>query len=259
MAWVFEQSEATLGARLVLLAIAGHADREGRNSWASVKSLSEEARLSVRQTQYALRKLEELGEIAKTGMSQRRTHVYDLMKMGAESAPPRVQNPQGGGAIHDTKRVHPTAPEPKTEPSKALERERDPAFDALAVATGHDLKALSRSTARSIGVMLADIAEAESSRHEGQPVTRQFLGAEIEYRAERYRRLHPDWELTPASLAKHWATLGAKPVRIDGHAAHPRPPLSDGGVSVEESERIGAETLADWRKGKSKVVEREGS
>ena len=217
MTWVFERSESTLGARLVLLAIAGHADRGGRNSWASVKSLSEEARLSVRQTQYALRKLEATGEIRKSGMSQRRTHVYDLPKMGAESAPPGVQDPQGGGAIHDTKRVHPTAPEPKTEPSKTLERERDPAFDALAAEVGFDLGALTRSAARSIGVALAEIVAAELERFgdDTQLRTRADLGEEIRYRAERYRRLHADWQLTAPSLAKYWGTLGARPVRVD--------------------------------------------
>jgi hypothetical protein len=83
------------------------------------------------------------------------------------------------------------------------------------LATGHDLKALTRSAARSIGVMLAEINVAEVVRLEGGEVTRDQLAEEITYRAERYRRLHPDWQLTPGSLAKHWATLGARPVRID--------------------------------------------
>jgi helix-turn-helix protein len=214
MAWVFERSKATLGARLVLLAIAGHADREGCNSWASVKSLSEEALLSERQTRYALRELEKMGEIRKTGTSARRTHIYELPMMGADIAP----SVSGEGAIHDSLRGQPTAPEPKTEPSKTSERERDPAFDALAEEAGFDLGALTRSAARSIGVALAEIVAAELERlsHLRTELrTRDDLAAEIHYRAERYRRLHADWQLTAPSLAKYWGTLGARPIRVD--------------------------------------------
>jgi hypothetical protein len=137
MSWVFEHSTAHLAARLVLLAIANHSDRDGRNSWASVRQLSEEARCSERQVQYALRELESTGEITRVGVSPSRTHIYELPAMqtlfrgGADTAPAhpapvqplrpaesagrktrraRVQNPSKEGE-------HP-APEPRTNRPK---------------------------------------------------------------------------------------------------------------------------------------------
>lgn len=81
MSWVFQHSQATRGARLVLLAIANHADLHGRNSWASVAQLAEEAYLSERNTRYALRDLEQAGEVVQVGISPHRTHVYELPGM----------------------------------------------------------------------------------------------------------------------------------------------------------------------------------
>lgn len=81
MSWVFQHSQARLGARLVLLAIANHADEHGRNSWASVGSLGEESHLCRRETQYALRELEQAGEIVQVATSPNRTHVYELPGM----------------------------------------------------------------------------------------------------------------------------------------------------------------------------------
>lgn len=63
LAWVLENSRATHGARLVLIAIANHANKDGEDAWPSVRTLAREARLSERQVQYAIRKLEKLGEL----------------------------------------------------------------------------------------------------------------------------------------------------------------------------------------------------
>jgi hypothetical protein len=81
MSWVFERSTTAGATRLVLLAIANHADKDGRNSWASVSALSLEAHCSERQARYALRELEKAGEIVEVGVSPRRTHVYELPLM----------------------------------------------------------------------------------------------------------------------------------------------------------------------------------
>ena len=113
MSWVFEHSESKLGARLVLLAVANHADKFGANAWGSVETYAAEARMSERQAQYALRALEKAGEIHETGRSERGTHVYELPLMGgAISAPGGVQYPTARGAESGIHGVHPIAPEP---------------------------------------------------------------------------------------------------------------------------------------------------
>ena len=122
MSWVFEHSTAHLGARLVLLAIANHADRDGRNSWASVRQLSEEARCSERQVQYALRELESVGEIVLVGTSPRRTHVYELPLMatlwgGADIAPEGAERSGADSAPRKIRQVRVQNPAPKGEQS----------------------------------------------------------------------------------------------------------------------------------------------
>jgi hypothetical protein len=141
--WVLECSRSTLGARLVLLAIANHADKDGRGSWASVGTLAREANLSERQVQRALRALEAAGEISKIGSAgvraDRKTNVYELPAVAAWSN--RTSRPRGDslsprsgatgrrgshpvgvtsgphGVTSGPHGVTPVSPEPSLEPS----------------------------------------------------------------------------------------------------------------------------------------------
>lgn len=63
IAWVLENSEATLADRLVLLAIANHADARGRNAWPAIPLIAREARVDERTVYRALQALEQRGEI----------------------------------------------------------------------------------------------------------------------------------------------------------------------------------------------------
>jgi hypothetical protein len=158
IAWVFDHSEAELGARLVALSVANHADKFGRNAWAAVATYAGEAHLSIRQTQYALRKLVEMGELVNTGVhgsrADRRTRVYAFPRMsdGAQNPhpvePDGVQSSTSRGAESGTHGVHPIAPKPslnRPEPSKELApskstRERDPLWDVLVECYGEPMR-----------------------------------------------------------------------------------------------------------------------
>ena len=85
-------------------------------------------------------------------------------------------------------------PEKKATPA----RRRNPVFDALAVVGGAKLEELTRSAAGAVAEALKQI----------MAVTPSVTAGEITARAARYRLLHPQWELTPTALAKHWAGLG---------------------------------------------------
>jgi len=98
------------------------------------------------------------------------------------------------------------ATEPSVEPrSKPLERERNIAFDALAEATGSDPTKLTRSAARTVGVALAEIADAETDEVAGA-CPPDILAKKIRRAAVLFRQRHPEWDLTPMSLAKWWPT-----------------------------------------------------
>lgn len=220
MSWVFDHSESTLGTRLVLLSVANHADKHGRNAWAAVGTYAEEAHLSVRQTQYALRSLVEIGEVRKTGMhgtrADRRTAVYELASMvddaqnphpvpssdGVQAGPPR-------GAESGADGVQPVAPkpslEPSVEPSNTLapsRRERDPIFDALAEIEGLNLAEIDADTGRRIGVARAKLLRDRAAEGDITP-------GEIIRRASHWASHFGTATLTAGAIVKWWPRLGA--------------------------------------------------
>jgi Helix-turn-helix domain len=88
VSWVLEHSRARGNARLVLISIAACSNREGENAWPSVETLAREARVSERTVQYAIRRLEQLGElrvVRRSGENGRtESNRYDvLMRSGS--------------------------------------------------------------------------------------------------------------------------------------------------------------------------------
>jgi len=91
---------------------------------------------------------------------------------------------------------------------------RDLLFDALCVSCGINPQEVTRMAATGIGTALADIAA----------VTPNLTPEEFGIRASKYRREHPDWELTPTALCTHWGELGtgdAGQAVASMHAAEP--------------------------------------
>lgn len=87
LSWVLEYSQSKHGARLTLLSIANHARHDGSGAWPSVDTIARESRLTAREVQLAIRKLEKLGELrVERGAGPRGTHLYSLSKMGGENS-----------------------------------------------------------------------------------------------------------------------------------------------------------------------------
>jgi hypothetical protein len=104
MSWVLRHSPTKLGQRLVLLVIADHASETGTQSWCSVDTIAEEARLTRRAVQYALRRLEADGAIIETGKGPAGTHEYAVLMgaqnlHGAQTQGGRKTLPQGGASV----------------------------------------------------------------------------------------------------------------------------------------------------------------
>jgi len=136
MTWVWEHSTHKEGSLLVLLAIADIADDEGK-AWPSIARIAAKARLSERQTQYILRRLETSGELSvDRGGGRHHTNVFWVnIGKGAETAPFEPETMQSTaslkrvqyrkGAVGDIERVQfgtekgaiAIAPEPSIEPS----------------------------------------------------------------------------------------------------------------------------------------------
>jgi Helix-turn-helix domain len=93
--WVLKHSEATLGSRLVLIALADTAHDDGTRSFPSVETIARKARMTRRAAQTGLRKLEEEQHIKATGRTRGGTIVYAILGMGGEDST-RVVDDRGG-------------------------------------------------------------------------------------------------------------------------------------------------------------------
>jgi hypothetical protein len=137
LVWVIEYSRSRLADRCVLVSIANHCDREGKNAWPSVDTVSHEAKVSTRQAQVSIARLCRLGELrVEKNRGPHGTNLYGLPLMtegkpsllavttqartgGAESA--GVQNLRGAESSAETQilaqQAQNSAPEPSLESS----------------------------------------------------------------------------------------------------------------------------------------------
>lgn len=117
IAYVLEHSEATLGARLVMIVLADHAQKDGTRAFPSVETIARDARLSERAARAALRRLEESGEIVRTGTSKYGTNVYRIAGMQGGEVTSGGEDDDARGGKFATETVSPTSPDPSSNPS----------------------------------------------------------------------------------------------------------------------------------------------
>lgn len=104
--WVYERSKATGADRLVLLAIADAANKEGRNSCQSAATLAKMSAASERTVWRCIARLEAAGEIIKAGFhGTYKTSIYDLPGVasgqGVKMPPPDNQDTDPLTTVHD--------------------------------------------------------------------------------------------------------------------------------------------------------------
>lgn len=212
MAWVWDHSEAKGMARLVLLAIADHADDERWSAWPSVARIAAKVKISERTVQRYLRSLEALGEVtvaAKQGGSNRYTiHPRQAVTptgghpdnvTGGDKRPeqPLTNRPEG---------ATPLSPESSLEPSgnrhslaPASPAPRDDLLDAVTQVCQLDPAELTSTALGALNKAVADLRSVDADLDE------------VPARAVAYRAMFPTSTLTPMALAKHWPALGTGP------------------------------------------------
>jgi hypothetical protein len=77
--WILRFSESTYYERLVLISIASHADKSGKNAFPSLDTISREALICRREVIYCVQKLEEMGELrVERGIGRGNSNRYEL-------------------------------------------------------------------------------------------------------------------------------------------------------------------------------------
>jgi DNA-binding Lrp family transcriptional regulator len=171
ISWVFRHSpESTPGRRLVLIVLADKADHDGTGAYPSVATIAREARMSERGVRYALRALEESGQIERRGLHP----VYGTNEYAVNMGQP-VQGgkPTQEGGQTDADQVSQIAPEPSLEPSGTVKREER--ARAKADEVPDDFPENLRPHARIVYPLLRDVAE----QHNARPVTARAVALTI--------------------------------------------------------------------------------
>lgn len=124
MSQVWQHSKAGATELLALLAIADFADDNGI-AYPSIKTLSEKIRMSERNTQYLIGKLQESGELfVEKNAGPRGCNLFRVQSFqGANIAP--VQPVARGGATGSVKGVQPIAPEPSLNHQRTVNKENN--------------------------------------------------------------------------------------------------------------------------------------
>lgn len=127
MAEVWEHAQAKGSELLLLLALADHADSTTAECWPSVKRLAKMIRMSERNTQYLLRKLQaEEHIVIQLRSSPRKTNLYRILRPWCKDC----TRHKGAGATSCTlDGAKALAPDPNSEPKpedKESARVEDP-------------------------------------------------------------------------------------------------------------------------------------
>jgi len=119
MKLVWKKSKAKGGTLLVLLAIADYANEKHDDvAWPSVRTLAAKARMTERNVQLALKRLEKSGELAiEPGKGPYRTNLYRVKIVQGEEFS-GLKTPTGEGEKFDMEGVKPTSPNPLSESLK---------------------------------------------------------------------------------------------------------------------------------------------
>ena len=101
LVWVIEYSQSRLADRCVLVSIANHCDRQGKNAWPSVDTISHEAKVSPRQVQLSIARLSKIGELSVArNQGPHGTNLYGLPMVteGNPSLLTQIPESDSGGA-----------------------------------------------------------------------------------------------------------------------------------------------------------------
>ena len=203
--WAWDQPVAKAANKLVLLALADHANSDGE-CWPSMKRIAERSDISPRHVSRAINELIDLGLVEK---ANRRRHGgqyrgwdyrLNVQRTPASGGPPRpVTSGHGRPSPADTGVRSEPSENRKEEPLAAAPpksaAKKDELFEAVAEACSIDWRNLTPSGRGPLNKAVKELRDIG--------VTADDVGG----RAAAYKKQYPDAALTPMALTKHWAAL----------------------------------------------------
>ena len=207
MAWAFGQ-QVDPPAKLVLLALADHANGQTGLCIPGQKLLAEQCSMSVRTVQRHLQTLEARGLIRREtrmrGQGRGRTSDrYYLGDQGDNPASTRqvtTTNATNQDDQHDTVGVAEPEENRKKEPladkpPESVTRKKDNLFEVIAEACGISLAGMTRTARGQLNKAVKELREVGATSDQ------------VKHKAKAYRAQYPNATLTPTALIKHWSSF----------------------------------------------------
>ena len=207
MSWAFKQ-DIEPGPKLVLLALADHANGQTGLCIPGQKSLAEQCSMSVRTVQRHIHTLEDAGllrrEARMRGEGRGRTSDrYYLGDQGDKSALTRqdgTTKATNQDDQHDTVVVAEPEGNRKEEPLAdkppgSATRKKDGLFEAVASECGISLTGMTRSARGQLNKVVKELREIDATEEQ------------VKAKAKAYRQQYPNATLTPTALVKHWSSF----------------------------------------------------
>jgi biotin operon repressor len=206
MSWAWQQDTPNASAKLVLLAIADHANGDGY-CWPSMGRIGRMVGLSLRQVSNHVTALEAAGLVVK---AERRRHAgqlrgwtyhvpFDRPKQQEQAATTGSPLPvASGNAVPPPAAAHCRTEPPgnhQVEPLRRKRREPDLLFEALCEAGGHRLDGLTAVERGRINKAAKELREAGATPDD------------VQVAAQAWVRLYPNTTVTVMALATHWSRL----------------------------------------------------
>ena len=200
--WAWDQPVAKAANKLVLLALADHANSDGE-CWPSMKRIAERSDISARHVSRAINELIDLGLVEK---ANRRRHGgqyrgwdyrLNVQRTPASGGPPRpVTSGHGRPSPADTGVRSEPSENRKEEPLAATPpKVKDNLFETVAQACGINLTGMTRSARGQLNKACKELREIEATAEQ------------VKAKAKAYRTQYPNATLTPTALVKHWSSF----------------------------------------------------
>ena len=210
LTWAWRQETGNATSKLVLLAIADHANGDGY-CWPSMLRIAAMAGVSTRQVSRHVAALAELGLVEKAerrrgAAGQYRGWTYRVPVRPADLDDERTPTsagrgrPVSTGPLGSSREDVGVRSEPsgnrKGEPAPTARR-RDELFEVVVEVSGHRLDRLTRTERGRVNKAVKELREADATPDDVRAAAREW------------RRIHPEATLTATALSANWSRLAS--------------------------------------------------